>query len=520
MGQWLIVLAYGLVLVSFILTNPLGAASDEPAHFYKAAALAHGQLRGEPATITTQVGWSSTMLDWVSRTSREFRLRPGEDGCDAFNLPAPACPQQRSGTQPLLTPGHQVSYVGTYPPLPYFAPAVGIRLAEVTGAGLDGTVRAARLAGGALNFALLLLAARLLVHGRRDVTATVGLVLCLTPIVTFTVAQVAGSGLEIASALCFVSASLRLADAGERAAPVPGWVWAATATSGLLFASSRSTAPLWCVLVLVLICLARPRAMVAAVLRGGRRAQATGAVLAVGVLATVWWELAFEPRVSASPAQVLTNLPVAWQRLSEVADQTIGRLGWISIRLDGQLIALWWALLLLLLFAAALVGSWWDRLALLTACVSVIALVLAVDAAVVQPTSKDFQMQARYVYGVAVVVPLLAADTLRRRRLPGLPAGAAPTLVAVLIALTLQLAATAFMVNLNAYRFTPGSAVPHLGWSAWRLVLAMAVLMGVVGGVTLASAEDDTTVASPAAVDSAGALHPEQPSVEVEVRSG
>lgn len=68
-GQWLIVLAYGLVLVSFILTNPPGAASDEPAHFYKAAALAHGQLRGEPATITTQVGWSCSTGSAARRAS-------------------------------------------------------------------------------------------------------------------------------------------------------------------------------------------------------------------------------------------------------------------------------------------------------------------------------------------------------------------------------------------------------------------------------------------------------------------
>ena len=470
----LLLLSYLLLVGAFIVTNPPGQASDEPANFYKAAALAHGQLVGEPARIVSTAGWSQSQLAWLNKTTREFSLPPRLAGCGPFSLPAPTCPDLGTRTERPLLPGQQLSYVGTYPPASYVPPAIGIRVAEAVGLGPIGTVRAARAAGALVDLVLMAVAALLVLGGRRSPFPVLALVLIATPLVLFTMSQVSSSGLEIAAAICFAAGLLRLSRAA--AEPPAAWVWVATAVSGVLFVMCRPTSPPWCLLVLSLVVLLRPRGMWRAVRAARWKAVATGAALAAGSLSTLLWVARVEPkRPPVSLGEVLGNLPLAWERLPGVAEQAVGRLGWINIPLDAQLVYLWWLLIVVFLLAALLVGSWWERLVLLLGGVGVVALTLLVDAGVQLPTTPDFQMQARYVFAAAVVVPLLAAEILQRRRTNHLDL----LLCAAAVGVLLQLSAAAVVTNMRPYMAGPVLESP-LGWSGWQWVVTVAVPLGLL----------------------------------------
>ena len=61
--------------VAWAVTNPLGAAPDEPAHYVRALGTASGDLRGSAVT------WSDAPVNasqqrYLNSTTRRFRLRP------------------------------------------------------------------------------------------------------------------------------------------------------------------------------------------------------------------------------------------------------------------------------------------------------------------------------------------------------------------------------------------------------------------------------------------------------------
>lgn len=482
-GWPVLLLAYAALVLAFVGTNPPGEASDEPAHFYKAAALAHGRVRGEPVAITGYPGWTPSMLAWVSQTTRELAVPEHLTGCDAFRLSAATCDGRITTSRPVAD-GHQLSYVGTYPPAAYGPAAAGILIAEAVDASPATTVRAARASGALVDLALLAVAGALASRGRRAPVMIFGLAVTVTPIVLFTMSQVSNSGREITAALCFASALLRLT--AETSPPEQRAVWLAAGVSGLLFTTSRSTSPAWCAFVLAIVVLARPRQAWSAARHHRRAALAAASAVTAGALSTVAWEVVVEPsppRVSAG--QILNNLPFALGRLDEVADQVVGRLGWISILLERQTVYLWWMLLLAILVVALVVGTWWERVVLTVGLVGIVALTLLVDAGIQQPSSRDFQMQARYVYAAGLVLPLLAADIIRRRPSGTQRPGLEPVLCAAGMVLLLQLAAQAVVLN-GRVRYHDPLATPPLGWSTLELLAALVVAVGGMGAALLA----------------------------------
>ena len=484
-GLLLLLLAYALLVSAFVMTNPPGAASDEPSHFYKAAGLALGQVRGEPgvaADLHPPRSWTPSMTAWIEKTTRTFVLPADIRGCDAFRLPAPTCARPNLAT----TTDRQASYVGTYLPAAYLPPAAGIRVAESVGLGPVGTVRAARAGGAFVDLALLGVAGRLLLVGWRLRLSVLGLVLTVTPLVVFTMSQVSTSGQEITASICLVSGLLRLTSG--QVGRHRRLVWAAVAVAGLLFVTSRPTSPPWCAFVVGLVVLSRPRAAWAAFRTDVRAALAAALVVALGSASTVAWELAFEPSPQVTARQFWRGLPMAVDRLPAVADQTIGRLGWISIPLGRPTVYLWWGMLLALLLTALWLGGWWERAALALGAAGVVALTLLVDAGTQQPASPDFVMQARYVLSAAVVLPLLAADVVRRRLPRPGPAQLEPYLCAGAIGLLLFQLARALVANDTFHRArlarTP-FVKPPLGWSFWELVAVVAVGLGLLGAAML-----------------------------------
>ncbi len=482
----LAVAAYALLLAALAMSNPVGLASDEPSHFYRAAALAHGQVLGTPVRIVADAAqlWGPDQLEWVTRTARVFRVPEQYTGCDAFRFPhGGRCVSPLTTLDRPLAAGTQVSYVGTYPPLAYVPAAVGIRVAEGLGLGLDGAVRLARAGDAVACLALLGLAVGLL-WSRRDGSARlvglVGVALVLTPIVLFTASQVTDSGIEICAAVCLAAGLLRLGDDP----PLPRWGYAAVAGAGLLLATARSTGPVWVVLVVLALLLVRPRAYLARIRREPVVAATAAAVMVVGVASGLAWQYRYEPRPDPQRLALGHALSVAWHRLPDVAELTIGRLGWLHVELGPVTVGVWWAGITGLLALALVLGGWYERLVLVAAVAGVVALDLAVDVLLVQATSPGFEMQPRYIYAVAVVVPLLSAD-VAGRRLAGSARGesVARLLGAAALIVCPALLAAAVITNGQAYQAAPYTP-PPLGWATWYgMALLAAVLALVAAGM-------------------------------------
>jgi hypothetical protein len=393
----------------------------------------------------------------------------------------------------------RVSYVGTYPPGGYLPSAVGIRVGEALGLGLPGITRSARAFGAIFDLALVAAAGALLLRRRAATPVLTGLVLAATPFAAFTFAQVSGSGMEIAAAFCFTAGLLRLTDDADRGERSRSLVWAAVAMAGFLFAISRSTGPYWCVAAVFAVAVFRPRPAWRAVRRRPVAAAATAALLAVGGLSTVLWEAAYEPPAQTTLRQAFANLPFAWHRLGFVLEQVIGRLGWLNRPLDPGLIRLWWLLILGALAVAVVVASWAERAVLLALPVAVLGMELAIDVLLIQPASRGFDMQARYVYAPFLLIPLFAADVLRRRARGWLTtpyARAAQCAVALLVIDNLVRA-----VNENAgYYRRKAFYRPSFGWPTWDWIGVLAVVLGVVGAVLLYFARESVGSAEPRAV--------------------
>ena len=188
-----LVACLALLCLAWAFVIPPFGGADEPGHFLRSAALARGQLTGEP-----EVNKPDGILYW--RT--QVRLDPRFDAANAFpvcfrfHTAKPACGYY------FATPGDENRPatasipvdVGLYPPAPYLLPAIG-------------TVFGPRLAS--LYSSRLLTAAGCLVllsfafaaaKRRRSFTSS-GLLLIVTPAIFFFSSTVNPSGLEICGAL-------------------------------------------------------------------------------------------------------------------------------------------------------------------------------------------------------------------------------------------------------------------------------------------------------------------------------
>ena len=362
------------------------------------------------------------------------------------------------------------TYIGTYQPFVY----VPIGLAARAGQGAEGAVRLGRAGALALSLGLLILAVWLLWDPRSPATSLAGFVAAVTPMVVFTASVLSPSGPEIAAAVCFAAALLRIA----RAETAPGWVWAAAGAAGVTLALARALGPAFVLLLLVTVALlVGPRVALERARRGGRPAFVAGAAVVAASALSTWWEFTYQPRPSPSGQSLVDALGPSLENLPTIFRHAVGVFGALDAEMPTVGYLLWAALLLALLGAAVDVGSRRDRLTLggLAAGTLVVVLGMSLVYREIGP------LQGRYALPFLVLLPLWAGEVLHRGR---------ERLARVTMRrLTLGLFATAATVHLlgwyaNAQRFAVGEAgswlypldsdwSPPLGWLPW-LVLAAA----------------------------------------------
>lgn len=494
--------------VAWTWSNPLGSAPDEADHYIRAVAAGYGNTTGTSGPPQT-----SSAQDIISGR-RYFTIpagmgAPPQFACDAFKPNMAAACANQPGSPPQGTIA--ASTAGTYMPTAYLLPGVVMRFASDPYTAL----RLGRLASSLLSLSLLGVAAALLWSRARSAFALLGLVLAVTPMQIFLLTEVGPNGLEIAAALCFAAAIIRLARQEE----VSAWQWLGFAFAGVLLAATRPLGPEWIAGGLVMFVLlagptgvrrlSRKRPLAA----GG----ATGAVIAAAAL-NIWWQSRYPALYHAHVSAVLTSF---WDNVNQVPAflrQMIGVFGWKDTVLPEPVYSAWMIAVLALAVVALVVGTRRERLIICVAGVGIVLLSGALSSYLSHALGYGGAgegVQGRYMMPMAIWFPLVCGEVvhLRRERLGALTPRHLVLYVALMAALV-QL--DAWYINSRRYAvgangplnfFGHAAWQPPAGWTLWLLVAlvgtALLALFGIAGlvaaGDRLGSPPQPPNAVTPAA---------------------
>ena len=225
------------------------------------------------------------------------------------------------------------------------------------------------------------------------------------------------------------------------------------------------------------------------VARQWRAATAAGLVVAAAASSTVLWEVLVEPGPPSMKGPLLRTISSEVRRLPAVLRQGIGKFGFLDTPMPAAAYAAWAAVIGLVVVAAFVAADRRERVVLMATVggAVVVSLVVGVRAAVDGPGRS--YLQARWVLGVGVLVPLLCGEIVFRhasetaavaRRLLWLAAG-----VAAVVHVAAWLAnARRHAVGIHGpLLFMSHSAwSPPLGWWLW-LAVACAGATGIAAFV-------------------------------------
>lgn len=483
----LLVSGYLLLIVSWVMSNPPGAAPDEYAHYLRAVGAGRGELvPGRRQGPLTGADRSKIYLRWQRLQTRMIkvsgRFSPESINC---NQTAPRASWQCTQPRPPADQTFQLrSWVGTYPPYAYILPGLAMRLgSETVSALLWG-----RLASGLTSATLLALAVLVLWDRRRSWICMLGLIAAVTPMVIFVGSSLTASGPEIAAGVGFTASLLRL---GRREHAPPG-VWAVAAVAGAVLVVSRDLGLLWLGLnTLVFLGFSGLKQAYRTWRSAGLAGLAVVVVLACAAVAAAVSQVRVQVRPRTDLARLLSSLGPVFPITKEIARQQIGVFGSLDTVLPGAIYLLWAFLILALVALALMAGSGRQRMVVAGTGTVVFVLPLLIDAVQQQ---VGFGAQGRHVLPVSVALPLVAGEVLYRNseKLRWLR----PLRPAFWYSLS---AAGAYFVSwyVNARRRVVGyegpllfwkglRSTPPYGWPAWALV-ALAAALVIVGFGYLAS---------------------------------
>jgi hypothetical protein len=491
-AAFLLSAGFALLLVAWAFADPPGASPDEPAHYIKAVAAGHGDLRGVADPSAAVPGATPAQAAWLRTVTRDFTipgpLVPAQFACEGLHPDVTArchlapAPQAQ---QPTRLP----SYVGDYPPTLYVGAGVLMRAAgDAVTALLVG-----RLASAAVVLVLLGLAAALLASRRRP-HALAALAVAVTPMVVFLGSSLNPNGGEIAAAICFTAGCLRL----SRAEPSPPWVWLVTGVVAALLAASRTLGPVWVgMILLVALVLLGPRAAFARIRAGGGWAAIAALATAAGLAAALGWDVLTHGHTAAATTSIGSRLTADLKLLPGVVlPEQIGVFGFLDVELPRAVYWAWEAAAGLLLVVALAVASVRERVALVLAAVLAVAVTLAVAVLLIDPTG--FPTQGRYTLPFSVVVLLLAGELLRRH--PDRLRRVAPIVLGVGVGAAALLQCYGWWQNARRYAvgadgpfwFIPDAQwAPPGGWWPWIAVMLAGVAAMASAAVLVARASAD-----------------------------
>jgi hypothetical protein len=492
----------GLLLLAWLMANPPGRAPDEPMHYVKAAALANGELLGAPTPLT-HAGYAETQWQWARRQIRMFTLP-----ASISLLPVVPCPifdsRVAAGCQrgwPAAASPQEPSYVGTYQPYSYAPSAALMRWAPSP----RWAYYLGRAGAAVFSLALLVLGVRALWAGAPRPASVVGVLLALTPATLFLASTLNVSGVEIVAGFCFTCGVLSLGRRSLGGAPGRWRAWAAIAIAGVALAATRSLGPYFVVaLAACLLADAAGPGVLQAVRANRRTAFLIAAAIGAAAVLNLWWEHAYQPHLEVHVGALVRHPTFAG--VPHIAEQLVAGLGWLEFRLPLAVYVAWGVFTLALLIGAIAVGRWRERAALVMLVGANLILLVALHT--VLGRQIRFDLQGRDLLPLAVAIPLLGSEVLRRHWSPAsdrqtwallLPLGVA---VALIQALAWYFNARRHAVGTRGpvWFFSRSAWSPPGGWELWAAVVAVASLVmgaAVVTALIASRRRDDRPVLAP-----------------------
>jgi hypothetical protein len=471
----LVLVAWALLLVAWIMGNAPFAAPDEADHYVRAIGISEGHLIGTPDP-SVRLGVTPREIAF---TAKEARIVSLPRGLDPVPFTCELGPGERSAAC-LNTadrdppPVMRVSSVGDYQPLPYLLPAAAVR----AGSSPPTALRLGRAAEALTAFALLAIAVFALYDAASPLLSLLGLLLAVTPMALFCAAILNDSATEIAGGLAFFSCLLRLG----RPPPVRARWWGLTAVSGAILALSRSASPAWLVLaLLVAVAWSGPRTF-ARRWSDGWAPRATAGVLVLAMALNLVWEGFYGTHLSPDTTQLHAGLVAGAHEWWRALPELIGKFGYLEVKLPLIIPIIWFGLVSALLAAAGVVADRRERVLLAVIVAVGLAGPIVFYALLVRPTGGG--LQGRHVLPILVAVPLLAGEALYRHRhraralwLRAL-ALTIPTAVGIMQAAAWYVNAKRYAVGSSGPEWFLGRAawVPPAGWWTWLVAAAAAAI--------------------------------------------
>lgn len=400
------------------LLNPLDAGPDEGQHVVRAASVVRGDL--VPPLLLTDKGALPTPLAPRSYDSAAF-ISP----CFLIRADLDA-----SCAPPLqVVPGDEriSSTAGRYPPL-YYALTGWPTLLSSGAVG----VRLVRLATAALLAAFLASGLCSALGSRLRAGLGPAYLVAVTPMVLYLGGVVNPSALEVGASLSlWLAVLVLLTGTAERDSTQRLVSRAGVACVALLL--TRSVSPVFVVLIVAVALTQARRATVRDLLRRGDVRVWVGALVAVAAVGAVSLRVLqpalpyyIVPPVNATTQQAVRGSLGQW---GQVLVEMIGDFGYNESPAPALVLQVWPGLVVALLLLAVLGGGGRRRLwGAAAAAAAVLAFQLAIQVTAFRTIGLGWQ--GRYVLGLAVGVPLLAAVAVGeapalRERLPSLAVGVA-----------------------------------------------------------------------------------------------
>lgn len=464
-------LAIGFVLLTlaWIAATPAFTGPDEPSHYERALTLAQGRLFGPKIRYGPEDYLTPQQEAGVDDDTRAIRV-------PAAMMPADTlCVDNRPNVSGCVV----ANPVGNFAPLGYVLPAVAI--------GLSSHARTAlwlgRFVCALQSLAFLLLAIVLLSDG--SAFSLLGFLAAATPMVFFSSAVINPSGIEIASCLAFVAALFRLTRDPEGS---PLWVVTALGVSGVVALLTGPIDFAFVLLDVLAVGLLAGRASLR-VLAGRWAVRWAAAACALAyALALVYTRLAgFLEKFGFSP--FWASLHGGLEQFRLLMPQAIGNFASLTVPLPLAIDWIWWALALLMIGGALLVGRPRERLAMVVTTILCLAFPILYWAW--SDRYSGFGLAGRPVLPELMLIPLVAGEILLRRRdrfdsalAPLGLAGAMATFVAIDVYAWWRSARVAARAPGFLRFWAHAAARPPLGWYPWLAAAGLAALL-MLGWVLL-----------------------------------
>ena len=468
----LLITGWILLSVAWIFGNPEFAGPDEPSHYLRALEAGRGSLIGEERP-ELGTGATERQIVWNAHSTYETKvpagLAPPDHEC--FTSSAELDAGCLDGFDPPDLETNGITRVGNYQPLPYLLPGLATRAADSPGS----ANRLARVMNALLTLALLYVALRLV--WSRDVgpLSLLGLLVCVAPMVIFCGSVLNGSGPEIAAAIAFVSALLRLRRDENCARSTS--VWAALGAAGAVLALTRTLGPAYLVLVAAAaLSVGGYRPAWRFVRSRARPALAALGAVAAGIVLNRVWERAHGAEATTGFANLRAVLDEAVGEWWRASSELIGKFGYLEYRLPWVAYVAWFGAGFALVGVALWAARRRERLAFTAVFAAALLFPMLLWIYAIRQTG--FGLQGRYVLPVLVVVPLIAGELVREHapalgeRLRRALVTAIPPLAAAMHLLAFYWAARRAAVGTDGPLLFLGDSgwTPPLGWVPWLLV--------------------------------------------------